>query len=122
MGVSVLEPVLGIKDRDFIDWVWGLRACCGREQSAPAEFCARLAQRTADLMLTHRQQVLDGVRERLGPHGFEADATFRDWIMAFHRIHTLSAGIDGDCVWSAPSHPKDMKLADCQLSFIRIVG
>jgi hypothetical protein len=114
MGVSILEPVLGIKDPEFIDWVWGLRVCCGRERNAPAEFCARLAQRSVDLMLEHRQQVLDGIRERLGLHGFDADTTFRDWITAFQRIHDLSAGIRGDCVWSAPPHPKDMKAADWQ--------
>ena len=114
MGVSILEPVLGIKDHEFIDWVWGLRVCCGRERSAPAEFCARLAQRSVDLMLEHRQQVLDGIRERLGPHGFDADMTFRDWILAFEGIRDLSAGIAGDCVWSAPSHPEDMKAADWQ--------
>lgn len=114
MGVSILEPVLGVRDREFIDWVWGLRVCCGRERSAPAEICARLAQRTVDLMLEHRQQVLDGVRERLAPHGFDPDTTFRDWIAAFQRIQSLSAGIEGDCVWSAPSHPKDMTPEDWQ--------
>jgi hypothetical protein len=114
MGVSILEPVLGIRDREFIDWVWGLRVCCGRERSASAEFCARLAQRTVDLMLEHRQRVLDGIRERLGPYGFDADTTFRDWIEAFQRIQSLSAGVEGECVWSAPSHPKDMKPADWQ--------
>jgi hypothetical protein len=31
MGISILEPVLGIKDHEFIDWVWGLRVCCGRD-------------------------------------------------------------------------------------------
>jgi hypothetical protein len=114
MGVSILEPVLGIKDREFIEWVWGLRVCCGIEKSAPAEFCTRLAQRTVDLLLENRPQVLNGIRERLGPHGFDTDTTFRDWIIAFQQIGSLSAGIDGDCVWSAPSHPKDMKPADWQ--------
>ena len=112
MAISILEPVLGIKDHEFIDWVWGLRVCCGRKRSAPAEFCARMAHSTVDLMLENRQRVLDGIRERLGPHGFDADATFRDWIAASQQIHRLSAGAEGDCVWSAPSHPKDMKPAD----------
>jgi hypothetical protein len=114
MGVSILEPVLGIKDPEFIDWVWGLRTCCGRERSAPAEFCSRMAQRTADLMLENRQRVLDGIRERLGPHGFDADTTYRDWITAFQHIASLGAGAESDCVWSAPSHAEDMKPADWQ--------
>jgi hypothetical protein len=112
MGVSILEPVLGIEDREFIDWVWGLRVCCGRQRNAPAEFCARMAQRTVDLMLENRQKILNGIRERLGPYGFEADITFRDWILAFQRIQSLSAGVEGDCVWSVPTHPDNMKPAD----------
>jgi len=107
MGVSILEPVLSIRDREFTDWVWGLRVCSGKERSAPSESCARLARRTIELMLEHRQQVLEGIRERLGPHGFDAETTFRDWIGAFQRIQDLSAGAEGNCVWSAPSHPKD---------------
>jgi hypothetical protein len=43
---------------------------------------------------------------------FDADTTFRDWVMAFQHIGSLSADAEGDCVWSAPSHPKDMKPAD----------
>jgi len=104
MGVSILEPVLDVRDREFIDWVWGLRTCCGRERSAPAEFCVRLAQRTTDLMLEHRHRVLEGIRERLGPHGFDADTTYRDWITALQRIASLSASVTSDCVWSAPAH------------------
>ena len=114
MGISILEPVLGIRDREFIDWVWALRLCCGRERTAPAEFCSRMAQGTIDLMLEHRQKILDAIRERLGPHGFDADTTFRDWMEALQSIRALSAGIEGDCVWSSPSHPKDMKPADWQ--------
>ena len=112
MGVSILEPVLGIRDREFIDWVMWLSICRGRERRAPAEFCARLAQRTVDLMLEHRQQVLHGIRDRLGPHGFDAETTFCDWIAAFQCIHSLSLNVEIECVWSAPSHPKDMKPSD----------
>jgi hypothetical protein len=112
MGVSILDPVLGIEDSEFIDWVLGLSTCRGRERSAPADFCARWAQRTADLMLEHRQRVLDGIRERLGPHGFDADTTYRDRITAFQHIARLSASVESDCFWSAPSHPEDMKPAD----------
>jgi hypothetical protein len=107
MGVSILEPVLGITDRELIDWVWGLRVCCGVEKSAPAEMCSRCAQKTIDLMLEHRQKVLDGIRDRLVPHGFDADITYSDWILAFQRIVSLSASAEGECAWSAPSHPSD---------------
>jgi hypothetical protein len=114
MGVSILEPVLGITDREFGEWLWRLRICCGVEKSAPAEVCARYALRTVDLMLEQRIRVLDGIRDRLGPHGFDPDETYRNWIMAFQRIASLSAAAQGDCVWSAPRHPKDMAAADWQ--------
>ena len=114
MGVSILEPVLDIHDPELIDWVWGLRICCGRERRASAEFCARCAQRSVDLMLEHRQKVLDGIHDRLGSYGFDPEATFGDWIQAFQSIRDLSAKTEGECTWSAPSHPQDMKAGDWQ--------
>src|SRR5882757_6754896 len=89
MGVSILEPVLCIADEELGDWLWRLPICCGVEKRAPAEVCVRCAQKTIDLMLEHRQQVLDGIRGRLGPHGFDADTTYRDWIITFQRIVSL---------------------------------
>jgi hypothetical protein len=60
-----------------------------------------------DLMLEHRQQVLVGIRDELGPHGFDADITYRDWMMALQRIMSLSTVAEAECVWSAPLHPND---------------
>src|SRR5438552_13158609 len=79
MGVSILEPVLEIRDREFIDWVWGLRTCCGRSRRAPAEFCARMAQRSVDLMLEHSPKILAAIDERIGRYGFGPVTTFCDW-------------------------------------------
>jgi hypothetical protein len=114
MGISILEPVLGIADEELADWLWRLPICCGIEKRAPAELCVRCAQKTIDLMLEHRQRVLDGIRARLSPHGFDADTTFSDWIMAFQQILDLSSKTEGVCVWSAPSHSEDMKPVDWQ--------
>lgn len=107
MGISILEPVLGIADEDFGDWLWRLPMCCGFPKRTAAERCARCARQAADLMLEHRQQVLDGIRERLGPHGFEPEAAYSDWLLALQRITELSTATAGECVWSAPSHPRD---------------
>jgi hypothetical protein len=107
MGISILEPVLGIEDKDLGDWLWRLPICCGFPKRAAAERCARCARQAADLMLEHRQRVLDGIRERLASHGFEPAATFGDWLLALQRIAELSAATEGKCVWSAPSHPRD---------------
>jgi len=107
MGISILEPVLGIMDEDVADWLWRLPICCGVTKKAPADRCARCAQRAADLMLEQRQRVLDGIRDRLTPSGFDAETTYRDWLLALQRIVELSAAAGGDCSWSAPSHPND---------------
>src|SRR5436190_5762621 len=112
MGISILEPVLGITDKDLGEWLWRLPICCGVTKSAPAERCGRCAQRATDLMLEQRQRVLDGIRDRLAPHGFDAESTYRDWMVALQRIAELSRVASGDCSWSAPSHPTDMKPAD----------
>ena len=107
MAISILEPVLAINEADLGDWLWRLPICCGITKSAPAERCARCAQKAADLMLEQRHRVLDGIRDRLAPHGFDVDLTYRDWITALLRIVELSKASSGDCVWSAPSHSRD---------------
>ncbi len=107
MAISILEPVLGITDEDLGDWLWRLPICCGVTKSAPAERCARCAQKAADLMLEQQQRVLDGIRDRLSSHGFDVEATYRDWITAFQRIVDLSRASSGECVWSAPAHSSD---------------
>ena len=107
MGISILEPVLDIADEELGEWLWRLPICRGVTKRAPAERCARCAQRAVDLMLEQRQLVLDGIRERLTPHGFDAESTYRDWVVALQRIAELSRAASGDCIWSAPSHPND---------------
>ena len=107
MGVSVLEPILNIADEELGDWLWRLPICCGIAKSAPAERCVRCARRMVNLLLEQRQRVVDGIRERLVTHGFDPAATYRDWLLAFQRIAELSDATDEECVWSAPSHPRD---------------
>jgi len=58
-------------------------------------------------MLDHRQKVLDGIRENLSEYGFDPETTCRDCLAALQRIAELSAAAEGDCLWSAPSHPRD---------------
>jgi hypothetical protein len=106
MGISILEPVLGIEG-DLGDWLWRFPICCGSPKRTTAERCARCALQAADLMLEHRERVLDGIRERLASHGFEPETTYRDWLLALQRIAELSAVTEGECVWSAPSLPRD---------------
>ena len=110
MGISILEPVLGIMDEDLGDWLWRLPICCGMTKRAPADRCARCARRAADLMLEHRRRVLDGIRDRLSSHGFDAENTYRDWLLALQRIVELSLAASDDCFWSALLHPSDRNL------------
>lgn len=113
MGIEVLETILNITEEELGDWLWRLPICRGVTKRCPSERCARCAQKTIDLILEHRQRVLDGIRERLSPHGFDAETTYKDWIVSFQQIQDLSANAESECVWSAPSHPED-KPADWQ--------
>jgi hypothetical protein len=107
MAISILDPVLDKADEDLTDWLWRLPICCGITKSAPAERCARCARKTVDMMLEQRQRVLDGIRDRLSPQGFDAETTYREWIVALQQIAELSEAASGECCWSAPSHPSD---------------
>jgi hypothetical protein len=107
MGIDILESVLGITDDDLGDWLWCLPNCRGVVKYAAAGRCAKCAKQAASLILAQRQRVLDGIRDRLAEHGFEPEATYRDWLVALHRIVELSTSSGRDCAWSAPSHPND---------------
>lgn len=108
MASDVLEPILGFEHEDLGAWLWRLTICRGVTKRAPAETCAQYAERLLNLMLEQRPRVLDGIRDRLGSHGFEPEETYRDWITAFQQIIKLSKETDGDCSWSAPGHPDDL--------------
>jgi hypothetical protein len=107
MAISVLEPILDLNDEEFGSWLWRFTICRGVTKSAPADRCARCAQKAIDLMLEHRQRILDGIRARCGPLGFDPEQTYCDWITSLHRIVELSRASGDECVWSAPSHPHD---------------
>lgn len=107
MGISILEPVLGLRGVELGEWLWRLPVCCGVLKQAPAEHCARCAGQAAGLMLAQRQRVLEGIQARLAEHGFEPETTYRDWLLALQRIAKLSEAATGNCVWSAPAHPRD---------------
>jgi hypothetical protein len=111
MGISVLasilDLVLPVEDDELCGWLHSVRVCCGITKRAPATLCHSCAIRARDLMLEHRAAVLAGITSNLGPHRFDADTTFRDWIAALQRISELAAAADGDCSWSAPLHPGD---------------
>ena len=97
MGVDTLEVILNITEEELGEWLWRLSICRGVTKRAPSDKCVRCAQKAIDLMLESRQRVLDGIRERLGPHGFDADTTYVDWITAFQQIRDLSAKAESEC-------------------------
>jgi hypothetical protein len=107
MAISILEPILDLHDEDFGSWLWRLTICRGVTKSAPAERCIRCAEKGIDLLLEHRQRVLDGIRDRCGSDGFDPEKTYRDWLVSLQCIVELSRESEGECAWSAPSHPRD---------------
>ena len=114
MGISILEPVLDIAEEELGDWLWRLPICKGCTKQAPAERCARCATEAMNLMLEHRATVLAGIAERLVPHGFDPELTYREWIVSLQRIAELSAKAEDRCVWSAPRHPTDARAAEAK--------
>jgi hypothetical protein len=106
MAISALDPILEMDD-ELGEWLWRFPVCCGIRKSAPADRCEKCARQTIDLMLQHRVRVLEGIRKQLGEFGFEAEATYHEWITALSQIESLSKVAVEECSWSAPSHPRD---------------
>src|SRR5450756_567104 len=89
MGISILEPLPDIKDENLAEWLWRLTICCGFTKRAPAEKCVKCARQAADLMLEHRQGLLDGIRNRLAPHGLETETTYSAWLLSLQRLSLI---------------------------------
>jgi hypothetical protein len=107
MAISMLANIVEITDEELNEWLWRLPICCGVTKSAPAKKCARCARQAVALLRNNRQRVIDGIRERLVPDGFEPERTYVDWIDALQQIAVISESTAGDCKWSAPSHRDD---------------
>jgi len=107
MGISTLDSILNIENETLDDWLWRFPICCGFPKHMAADRCARCARQAVDLLLEQRQLVLDGILDRLTPHGLEPKTTYLEWVMALQRIAELSESADGECIWSAPAHPRD---------------
>jgi hypothetical protein len=114
MAIDVLTSVLDINDEDLGEWLWRLAICRGVSKRAPAERCARCARQAADLILEHRQAILDYIRKNLASYGFDPEETYRDWLMALQKIAELSEIAETECVLSAPFRPGDATAADAE--------
>jgi hypothetical protein len=112
MGIAVLAPVLGAKDRELAAWLTGLPACRGFTRKAPAEYCARCARLAMERMRELRWLVIAELRAQLEPRGIHPEAAYLDWMQSLQRIADLSAAAREICVWSAPWHPRDSQEAE----------
>jgi hypothetical protein len=106
MGMTILMDLPGATE-ELLDWIWKFPHCKGITKSSAADICHRSASLARDLLLEQRQLVLKEIAERLGPHGFDAQTTFGEWVTAFQTIADISKKSSRMCQWSAPLHPDD---------------
>ena len=105
MGIDVLEYAFQLSE-ETADWVWRFPICCGVTKSLSAKLCHTA---THELLLFIPERIADirkVIEERV-----ESDLTYQEiikhWIDALEYIHSSSSNSEGDCYWSAPSHPDD---------------
>ena len=98
-GISILI------DREFTertgDWIWRLPHCKEVWKDGDAEWCIAAATEIIDHLLEHRDEVAIEVRDRLGPQGFDGDATIAEWLSALARIQSLARTSGEVCRWIA---------------------
>jgi hypothetical protein len=83
-----------------LDWIWRLPHCKEVWKEGDADWCKSSAAEISDHLLDHRDEIITEIQERLGPHGFDAQATFEEWLMGLSRIRSLSSK-NGTCFWIA---------------------
>jgi hypothetical protein len=98
-GISILI------DRKFTertgDWIWRLSHCYEVWKEGESGLCIASATEIMDHLLEHRADVARGIRERLGSHGFDGDATLDEWLTALAHIQSLAKSSKGVCRWIA---------------------
>ena len=70
-------------------------------KDAEAEWCIASATEIIDYLLEHRSEIVNEVRERLGPHGFDGPMTLDEWLAALVCIRNLAESTGGICRWIA---------------------
>jgi hypothetical protein len=110
MGISILITIDDISERTG-DWLWRLRHCWGVGKHGAAGWCADSATVIMNHLLEHRQEVLAMITERLGPHGFDAELTYGEWMESLLKIHDIASRKEGDCVWIAEDPGFDAEAA-----------
>jgi hypothetical protein len=98
-GISILIN-LDFTERTG-DWIWRLPHCKEVWKGGEADWCLSSASEIIDHLLEHRDEVIEEIRDRLGPHGFDGPVTINEWLTALSRIRVLAQSADGDCRWIA---------------------
>lgn len=132
MGIDTLEKILEFDDEDLGSLLFRLCVCKGVTKSAGMRRCHKNSKKALRLIKENEDAVKAGIRERLGPHGFDAEQTVADWISSLEVIRNNSRKFFGKCYWSAPLHKNDryqtkedidvadLKKNDCRLESILI--
>jgi len=98
-GISILIA------RDFTertgDWIWRLAHCREVWKEGEVEWCLLSAAEITDHLLEHREEIVEEIRARLGPHGLDGETTADEWLAALGRIRSLAESADGTCHWIA---------------------
>jgi hypothetical protein len=84
-----------------LDWIWKLPHCKEVWKSGEADWCIASATEITDYFLDHKDEIVEEIRDRLGPHEFDGDATFNEWVTALDRIRILAESADSECHWIA---------------------
>ncbi len=105
MGIDVLEYAISLS-AETADWIWRFPICCGVTNAVPAELCHSATHELLLLIPEHFDDIRKVIEERI-----ESDLSYQEisryWIDALEYIHKTSDNSEGDCYWSAPSHPDD---------------
>lgn len=107
MGIDTLEGILEFDDENLGSWLFRLCVCKGGTKSAGTRRCRRNAKKAIRLIVENEGCVKAGIRERLGPHGFDPEVTFSEWLASLELIRDNSRSLFGKCYWSAPLHKND---------------
>lgn len=90
------------------DWIWRFCHCKGVWKNGEAQWCIDSVIEILGYIEEYRFEIISEIKERLEPHGFNAETTITEWREALKLIKKLSDLVDGDCQWIS-SEPEDLE-------------
>ncbi|MGJ8673873.1 hypothetical protein [Rubritalea sp.] len=83
------------------DWIWKLPHCKNTWKEGDSTWCISSCSEIISFLNSNKEQVIEDIKERLSPHGFDPNITLNEWLSSLARIKEICQLGNKTCRWIA---------------------